>query len=96
MYGCARENYLPIHLSQAFVAATIFGKQSISSEFLFHSFQLYISCGHLPPDDKDLLVVLSNYKCYRPITISGADMCRFYPELFIFGYKHQTLWNDRF
>ena len=29
-------------------------------------------------------------------TNSGADMCRFYPELFIFGYKHQTFWNDRF
>ena len=79
MYGYARENYFPIHLSQAFVAATLFGEDSISSEFLFGAFQLYISCeeketllaalaGKLPLDDEDLLDVLSNYKCYRRIT----------------------------
>ena len=82
VYGYVRKNYFPIHLSQAFVAATLFGEESISSEFMFHSFQLYVSCeekdtllaalaGNLPLDDEDLWDVLSNYKCYRCITMDN-------------------------
>ena len=82
VYGYVRKNYFPIHLSQAFVAATLFGEESISSEFTFHSFQLYMSCeeketllaalaGNLPLDDEDLWDVLSNYKCYRRITMDN-------------------------
>ncbi len=79
VYGYVREKYFPIHLSPAFIAAALFGEESVSAEFLFDSFQLYISSeerdtlvdalsGNLSMDDDDLLDVLGNYKCKRNIT----------------------------
>ena len=79
VYGYVREKYFPIRLSAAFIAAALFGEESLSYEFLFESFKLYISSeerdtlvdamsGNLSMDDDDLLDVLGNYKCKCDIT----------------------------
>ena len=77
VYGYVREKYFPIRLSAAFITAALFGEESLSNEFLFESFKLYISSeerdtlvdamsGNLSMDDDDLLDVY--LKCKRDIT----------------------------
>ncbi|XP_067036240.1 uncharacterized protein [Acropora muricata] len=43
MYGYIKERYFPLPLSRAFVALCLFGEESMTSDFLLSSFQLYIS-----------------------------------------------------
>ena len=79
VYGFSREKYFPIRMSPAFIAAALFGEESVPKDFLLQSFERYISseeketllvalAGDLSLDDEDFLDFLSNYKCYRCIT----------------------------
>ena len=75
-FGFKEESYFPIYLSRAFVGSCLFGEDSLTEECLLDSFNAYISkdeqdtikmClkDEITPDDKDVLEILSSYKCYR-------------------------------
>ena len=78
--GFKQENYFPITLSKAFVAACFFGEELIPTNWLLESFYQYISrdehetleksvSGKCDPSkDDDVLEVLNSYKCYRRVS----------------------------
>mgnify|MGYP002803544190 FL=1 len=78
--GFIQANYFPISISLAFLASSLFGEESVSSQVLIESFHKYVSkdeCETIqkcmasdsdeydPADDDDVLDFLSSYKCYR-------------------------------
>lgn len=76
VYGYEVAGYFPLGLSRAFVAAMLFGEDSLTSEFLVESFKLYVSSDdrevvikalgpEFNPNDEDLLDFLSTYKAYK-------------------------------
>ena len=84
VYGYSREKYFPARLSPAFIAAAIFGEESVSKDFLRRSFNLYISfeeketlvsalAGELSLDNEDLLDLLSKYQCRRLISKENLE-----------------------
>lgn len=76
VYGYHRVKYFPVEVSCAFMGCCLFDENSISEDFLFESFLLYVAndeaevlqkckTGEFDPCDEDLLDLLSSYKCYR-------------------------------
>jgi hypothetical protein len=51
VYGYKRMSYFPVELSQLFVISCLFGKESISEEFLLKSFHFYVA-----PNDQKFLI----------------------------------------
>lgn len=79
VFGYMKEQYFPLLLSPAFIAACVFGEEHVSDDYLLRSFNSYLAeeerdalkkciSDDFESADEDVLDFLSSYKCYKLVT----------------------------
>eukprot|EP00794_Sanderia_malayensis_P012616 gene12616-13905_t len=79
IFGYMKEQYFPLLLSPAIIAACLFGEEHVSDDYLLRSFNSYVAeeerdalkkciSDDFESADEDVLDFLSSYKCYKHVT----------------------------